>query len=46
MIENFAKNLVRMRMKKGISQKELATELDISPQTISFIKVYEVYFKI
>ena len=43
MIENFAQNLVRLRMKNGISQKELATELDISPQTISNIEKQVAY---
>lgn len=30
MIENFSQNLVRLRINKGISQKELAKEIGVS----------------
>lgn len=38
MIENFSQNLVRLRINKGISQKELAKEIGVSSQTISNIE--------
>lgn len=43
MIENFSQNLVRLRMSKGISQKELAKEIGVSPQTISNIEKQVAY---
>lgn len=38
MIENFATNLINLRKKAGLSQKELAKKLKISSQTLSNIE--------
>lgn len=38
MIENFAANLINLRKKAGLSQKELAKKLEISSQTLSNIE--------
>ncbi|MFZ2230845.1 MAG: helix-turn-helix transcriptional regulator, partial [Lactococcus raffinolactis] len=35
MIENFSRNLTRLRQMKNISQLELANDLDIGKQSIS-----------
>ncbi|MDC0826788.1 helix-turn-helix domain-containing protein [Lactococcus petauri] len=43
MIENFASNLMNLRIKSNLSQKELAEKLDISTQTISNIEKGKSY---
>ena len=43
MIENFGKNLTRLRQEKNISQVELANELGIGKQSISDYEKQKTY---
>ncbi|MFZ2820935.1 MAG: helix-turn-helix transcriptional regulator, partial [Lactococcus raffinolactis] len=43
MIENFSRNLTRLRQTKNISQLELANDLDIGKQSISDYENQKVY---
>lgn len=43
MIENFGKNMARLRKEKGMNQEELALKLGVSKQTISTIEKGDSY---
>lgn len=43
MIENFATNLTKLRLNANLSQKDLATQLGVSTQTISNIEKGKAY---
>ncbi|GAB2023878.1 hypothetical protein RyT2_29610 [Pseudolactococcus yaeyamensis] len=43
MIENFGKNLIKLRQKRGISQVDLANELQIGKQSISDYEKQKTY---